>query len=336
MALRGAGDPRWVVREREDGRNVNGWHWEDKDVSEWAKTRLKALIIGEVCRAPYEGTEVVVDCVDSINGDATLYNRKGVLKVLYDIKVNGKWTTTETDETERTRGEFLFELFDEEPDVFVTVDAKSRALYGCKKAFSQSVVPLIQEQCQTFIAEINAGAGLSLGGVKKKEKKKVTENEGAEVSRFVDNTTREAVRSKPSGKAGKLVLKDMFLCRGSDLYLALTDERKLSAITRQKAVSEATVGGKIDLMGGTVIGSYTKLLIGKEIGMNWKLKTWGESSAAGHVSVRINEEEGKTKVEVIVEGVPNEHRSSTEGFWRVQIFQALKIVMGWGSVRSFM
>lgn len=27
MARIGEGDPRWIVNEREDGRNVNSWHW---------------------------------------------------------------------------------------------------------------------------------------------------------------------------------------------------------------------------------------------------------------------------------------------------------------------
>ena len=27
MAKWGQGDPRWIVEEREDGTNVNNWHW---------------------------------------------------------------------------------------------------------------------------------------------------------------------------------------------------------------------------------------------------------------------------------------------------------------------
>lgn len=28
MAKWGEGDARWIVNEREDGTNINGWHWE--------------------------------------------------------------------------------------------------------------------------------------------------------------------------------------------------------------------------------------------------------------------------------------------------------------------
>jgi hypothetical protein len=27
MARLGEGDPRWLVTDRQDGRNVNAWHW---------------------------------------------------------------------------------------------------------------------------------------------------------------------------------------------------------------------------------------------------------------------------------------------------------------------
>lgn len=43
MAKFGEADPRWIVQSREDGTNVNGWHWVEKDVGAWAKARLAAL-----------------------------------------------------------------------------------------------------------------------------------------------------------------------------------------------------------------------------------------------------------------------------------------------------
>ena len=37
MAKLGEGDPRWIVAERDDGRNVGGWHWQDENCLAWAK-----------------------------------------------------------------------------------------------------------------------------------------------------------------------------------------------------------------------------------------------------------------------------------------------------------
>lgn len=33
-------DPRWLVQPREDGVNVNGWHWEERDRIAWARGRV--------------------------------------------------------------------------------------------------------------------------------------------------------------------------------------------------------------------------------------------------------------------------------------------------------
>lgn len=37
-------DPRWLVQHRDDGKNVNGWHWEEKNRLEWTKQRLRELL----------------------------------------------------------------------------------------------------------------------------------------------------------------------------------------------------------------------------------------------------------------------------------------------------
>ena len=46
MAKWGEGDPRWLVEHREDGKNVNGWHWSEVNRLEWSKQRLAELLPG--------------------------------------------------------------------------------------------------------------------------------------------------------------------------------------------------------------------------------------------------------------------------------------------------
>lgn len=337
MALQGEGDPRWIVREREDGRNVNGWHWEDKDVSGWAQDRIKQLVARDTCSAETGSgqAKVCVDKVESVDGDATLYNRKGVLKVLYDLKVSGKWTTDEEEKEERTYGEFKFELFDEEPEVTATVDGKSKGVMECKSVFVNKVGPVIQEQCRVFIKEMHAGAGQALHGISIGKKKRA-ESE-TKVTDYLRTGMNQKVRSVKKSGPAPLVLKDVFTCSVQDMYMALTDERRLQAITRSRAVSEARVGGKVNLMNGTVVGEYLALRSGEEVKMTWKLSRWGDEAEFGELTVRLEtDEDGKTVVEIRIEGVPETERTSTEGFWRVQILQAMKVVMGWGSAAQFL
>lgn len=334
MALRGEGDPRWVVREREDGRNVNSWHWEDKDVTSWAKERIKQLITPESCLCSYNGTAVSVKSVDTVEGDATLYNRKGVLKVLYDLKVVGNWTTLHAEEEQRTHGEFRFELFDEDPDVLVCIDQKAPQQDGAaKNCFAKKVTPLIKKACVVFIKELHDGAGQQVDGLEKAKKTKQSETK---VTDYLRTGMDQKVTVKKQSNVSNLILKDVFTCSAMDMYLAFTDVRRLEAITRAKAVSEATAGGNVKLMNGEVTGRYKRLEEAKKIEMDWKLGCWGEDAHAGVATIGIDEEDGKTEVSVVVSGVPKALLSKTEGFWRVQIFQAMKVVMGWGSASKFL
>jgi activator of HSP90 ATPase len=75
MAKIGEGDPRWLVKDMgESGRNVNGWHWTEKDCLSWCKSRLNQLFDGaKLVSGPIE---VTGGQVDTITGEAFLNNRK--------------------------------------------------------------------------------------------------------------------------------------------------------------------------------------------------------------------------------------------------------------------
>ena len=39
-------DPRWLVADRQDGQNVNSWHWEEKNRLAWSRVTLDNLLRG--------------------------------------------------------------------------------------------------------------------------------------------------------------------------------------------------------------------------------------------------------------------------------------------------
>jgi hypothetical protein len=63
---------RWVVEHREDGTNVNGWHWEDKNRFSWTKQRLPELFQGLAADMPQdEGSVSIVD-IKTVTGEVRL------------------------------------------------------------------------------------------------------------------------------------------------------------------------------------------------------------------------------------------------------------------------
>lgn len=75
MAKIGEGDDRWIVKEREDGKNVNNWHWSETSLTEWARERLEARLKDVVVREDASGTCKLL-CLDSMKGDVTIQSRK--------------------------------------------------------------------------------------------------------------------------------------------------------------------------------------------------------------------------------------------------------------------
>lgn len=370
MALKGEGDKRWVVRDRTDGRNVNGWHWEDKDVTKWAEERLKQLISSETCSSDMPSPGVHAVSLDNVDGDATLYNRKGILKVLYDLKLSGKWCSlheTETnpiivgdvkeekekmkieDEKDKEKnsvpnGEFKIDLFDDDPEIIATVDNKCTADNASKyrSAFLSKVGPKIVEKCQIFIHELHEGADQFIDGLSIPKEKSGMKTIGRSITKSrteVSSTKKVSSSSSSSSEKGttEIVMTEGFTCRASDWILALTDGPRLSAITRSKAIVEAKTGGKWDVMNGTATGKIVSLVLGKEVVMTWRLKSWGSKDdvADGLVIVNVDDKEGRTKVTIKVKDVPKGKESETEGFWRIQILQAMRFVMGWGDASKF-
>lgn len=339
MALRGEGDPRWVVRERQDGRNVNGWHWEDKDVTVWAQDRLKQLISSNTCSSEEPSPGVAVTSVESVDGDATLYNRKGVLKVLYDLKISGKWASNHTEEDDRTHGDFHIDLFDEDPDVTVSTDPKSVPNSVFKNSFVSTVVPKIQAQCARFAQEMYEGADQSVEGLTlPKGKTAEVAAKGKITSRtHVSSTSKQTKQSygSLSKSSAEIVMNEQFTCKPIDWFQAFTHPPRLSAVTRSSALSEPRKGGVWRVMNGAAEGEYTDLSEASKIDMRWRLKAWGDTVSYGKVAIVLKDDDGKADVTITVSGVPEQKKSETEGFWRIQILQAMRVVMGWGSAAKF-
>lgn len=334
MALKGAGDPRWVVRERTDGTNCGKWHWEDKNVSGWAHERIKQLLRPELVSVgaspgTHEGVNMVE--LEKVEGDATLYNRKGVLKVLYDVKVSGKWSSCHELEDDRTNGTFKYEIFDEDPDVVVTMDSKSKCQPQYKTLIAKALQPVVTETSRKFIKELRAGADASLEGVRLPEpKRKPVETKVTDFLRSgMDQKPSEPVKKDTSTCELKLI--DKFLCSPMDLFKVLTEQPRLEAITRAKAVSNPVAGGDFDLMKGTITGRYMELNPGNNIVMLWKMRTWDMGGPGTLVKVTMEQDENYTTMNVRIEHVPTKYKTETEGFWRLQIFQSIKIIMGYGS-----
>ena len=69
MAKWGEGDARWIVSERTDGVNVNGWHWEEKQRMHWMRERIPVLLKDLTAESTEDSGSVRVKEVTKVDGD---------------------------------------------------------------------------------------------------------------------------------------------------------------------------------------------------------------------------------------------------------------------------
>ncbi len=144
MAKVGEGDARWIVQEREDGTNVHGWHWQEKDVLKWSTVRLSELLGGCKILNGEDQIFITTTTIDSVTGEALINNRKKKLIPSYELAVKGQWTGEIKDGSGTsvlsTSGTFQLpyisdENADEDPELTVSLTDEGSAQQRLKQAF---------------------------------------------------------------------------------------------------------------------------------------------------------------------------------------------------------
>ena len=86
-------DPRWLVAERKDGTNVNGWHWQMSDMTEITKAALKVSL--EAPTLLSNTSSKLRHCAltkVAVRGDCSVTTRKGKRFLICELDVQMVWT----------------------------------------------------------------------------------------------------------------------------------------------------------------------------------------------------------------------------------------------------
>uniref|UniRef100_A0A8C8WC02 Activator of Hsp90 ATPase AHSA1-like N-terminal domain-containing protein n=1 Tax=Panthera leo TaxID=9689 RepID=A0A8C8WC02_PANLE len=108
MARWGQGDPRWIVEEREDGTNVNNWHWTERDATSLSKGKLRDLLVGIVVEN--ETGHRVISELKQVEGEASCSSHKGKLIFFYEWNIRLSWKGNGAQGTARAGGSLGAEL----------------------------------------------------------------------------------------------------------------------------------------------------------------------------------------------------------------------------------
>jgi len=333
MAKLGEGDERWIVKEREDGQNVNAWHWSEKNLTPWSKEQLNELLVGIV--AMEEGSSkgwCKITSLDKMSGEVTVQSRKQKKFPLYELELTLKWEGQLWDDAGKVvaeaKGKIKIPDLSEETfdDLEMTVDCEdmTNAKAPLKEAMRTTGCKRVREACMTFVKtlweSVNSGADKGLVAKKKPP-----------VDQRVNSTY--VVSGNDSTKTKQLKIKYSFVPHPKMLYETLLDTDRIRGATASDASMSKEVGGKFTMFGGSVEGENVKLTPFSEsegkavIVWSWRFSTW-QPGHKSKVTIELSEKDGGTELELVQTGVPEEEHERTEKGWKSLLFDRLKAMLG--------
>ncbi|CAL8071897.1 unnamed protein product [Calicophoron daubneyi] len=342
MAKWGQGDPRWIVEERADAKNVNNWHWTEKNATQWSIDLITKLLRN--LKVEDDEFDCKITDVSKCEGEAVVNNRKAKLIYLYEWRIEGDWSGHRKTGDNKTNFHGKVEVANlseentiDEVDVTVTCTSTSSDAEAVRKFMQTVGAKEVRSKLGSYLKQLKEEYGKNLILPTKEDVKKsnATDNKhphsGFSHTPVHDSSRDEGQISKcPKDLTVKeLTLSDEFFCTPDDLYKVLTTKELVQAFTRGEAIVDSVVDGQYCVFGGNVTGRFRTLEPGKTIQMQWRKREWPE----GHhsiLTILLESFEGGTRLNLTQTGVPAYDLENTTSGWRSNFFSALKQTYGYG------
>ncbi|KAM7535416.1 hypothetical protein Aperf_G00000096955 [Anoplocephala perfoliata] len=353
MAKWGEGDPRWIVEERADAKNVNNWHWTEKNAGPWSKEKIKSLFTGftidsDKCNLfifVYDVDFIEIMEVSKCEGDANANNRKGKLIIFYEWEVELAWKGSKkgSSNSDKAKGVITCanlsdENSAEELDFEVSCSTSNPGDDDIKDYLRKEGVKHLRKQFEIYINELKHEYSKDLilptkvtqGSVKPIENS--TEKHLADALRKseISSSKKEAASKKPDTHgSAQISLQEDFMCTPDDLYRVFVTEELTKHFTRDNATVQPVPGGTYSIFGGNVLGNFIELEANKTISMSWRKSNWPE----GHLSLvkmEFERSETGTRLKLTQSNVPANDKDGTIAGWNTHYFLPIQQTFGFG------
>ncbi|KAF9944856.1 hypothetical protein BGZ72_001906 [Mortierella alpina] len=313
-----------------DMKNVNNWHWVDKNCINWARNYFETELINVSAEA--SGASVKTLAVTSVTGDVDVNQRKGKIITIFDVAINLTFEGTTADGTAVTGKIEIPEVAhdtDFDDYVFdVTIDSDSSAKQPVRDLIRKSLAPLLRKRLEKFAVDLIRVHGKDVQ-VDSDFSKPSTP--APSPSPAPSTSTTNAKAAAVPGTVNTTTIEDTVEMQASahDIYDVLLNQAKVVAWTRSsKSTIEPKVGSKFSLFDGSVTGEIKELVEDKKIVQSWRSHSW----PAGHystVTMDITQSTNSTTIKVKQEGVPVGEREVTLQNWSNYYWAEIKRTFGY-------
>lgn len=149
-------------------------------------------------------------------------------------------------------------------------------------------------------------------------------------------STSTATHAKgPAINVTSLSDQQEFRTTAEQLFETFTDPQRIAAFTRAppKVFEGAQEGGKFEIFGGNVSGSYAKLERPTYIEQRWRLAQWpADHYSTLKIKFEQNDVDAVTVMRVNWEGVPVGQEEPTKRNWDEYYVRSIKTTFGFGTI----
>ena len=281
-------------------KNVNNWHWIEKDCTSWAQSSLKSHL----------STLPQLTSVVAIKGDVSVNQRKGRVKQIWDLEV-------ELEFEEDIKVKMLDLMSDQTKEELNLVILSGKTdLKPLREQIWERVERFRKELYETHGKPLLVEAG--------------TENPGAPKV-FLPSLDKDGSSGLTNGAIDETL---EFMASPQDIFSALTGPERIMVWTRGTARFPAgrfEPGAAFSLYDGNVSGTVRFLDAPlKMTTLDWRLSHW---PAGHHSSVSISLEAGpaSTKLHLVQRGVPDAEVEPTRENWKRFYWNPIKMAFGYGA-----
>lgn len=215
----------------EKGTNVNNWHWKELSMDDWTKNRFTEvfkdfLVINKdklVCKITSIDTEAEV----------TIFNRKGKLKSLYEIKLKLFWEGEMKDGENKKigsveKGEIIISDIDQDQDIdsfkvkFTPLKVNDEQSDRIFRIMEKQGEPIIKDKIVKVIEEIRKGAKFANENV---------DSTTPSPSKKIETTVFQKEEPKKD-KSIDIVITEDFKAPPSEIFECLLDTNRVQYYTR--------------------------------------------------------------------------------------------------------
>ncbi|RKP13769.1 activator of Hsp90 ATPase [Piptocephalis cylindrospora] len=324
-------------QEQSNWKNVNNWHWTEKDCFPWAKTYLEQNLSGvKVVSSKDASVWAETTEVNKVTGDVDLHQRKGKIITLYDLAITINWKA-ETAAGKAVTGslEIPEAMHDTDFDEYVfnvTVHNDSRETEDVRHLVRLELTKALRSRLSVFSKDLVAAHGKDVH-IPEDQLRRTTLNNPAPAKEAVPTLKgAEAIRTGDKEKAKAVSttkVKEVidFTCSADDLAQCFLDEGRARIWSRGPVTLSGAEGSDFELFDGNVVGKLDRVVPGKEITQTWRFRSW----PAGHyskVKITLDQKSDSTTLTMEQTGVPVGEEESTRQNWRHYYFNGIKQAFG--------